>query len=268
MEQLQQQVELLAKRAGGTWGITIEDFDKETVWSMNKEESFYAASVIKLPIMAATYAKAEWDKLALGEYMIIEREDIVGGAGVLQHMSPGTEISIYDLLMLMIIQSDNTATNMIIDLVGTDEIQRTIEELGMGNSSFYNKLMTVPVDPPGRNMITAADIALLLKKFVKGQYLSSYACEQMIEIMKKQQIRNGLSAYLPPISTNLIGVRPEWEVASKTGNVTGIQHDVGIFYVGNRTISVTVLSRDCDRLIALDTIANMGKSVYDYMKQS
>src|SRR5699024_11050352 len=99
------------------------------------------------------------------------------------------------LLMLMNIQSDNTATNILIDIVGVDQIQQTMKDIGMDQSSFFIKLMTAPVDPPGRNMITAADINLLLKKIVKGDYISSYACEQMIHILKKQQIRSGLPAY-------------------------------------------------------------------------
>lgn len=266
IKHLKQQIKEFTEKAGGTWGIVIEDMDKDLSWGINDHELFYAASVIKVPIMAATYALADQGEINLSDLVILEREDLVGGSGVLQHLSPGMEISIYDLLMLMIIQSDNSATNILIDIVGVPQIQQTIKDLGMSKSTFFTKLMTVPVNPPGRNMITAADMNLHYKKLLKGDYISSYACEQMIHILKRQQIRTGLPAYLPTSDSDVIGTRPEWEVAHKTGNVTGIQHDGGIFYVKDRTVIVTVLSKGCDRFTALDTAAKIGKSVYHYMK--
>lgn len=268
MDQLKQQLERHIKEAGGTWAIALEDLDRQEVWAINGEEPFYAASVIKLPIMAAVFAMADQGKLALGECLTLKREDLVGGAGVLQHMTPGTRLPVYDLVTLMIIQSDNTATNMLIDLVGTDQIQQTMQELDMVNSQFYNKVMTVPVNLIGRNMITASDVSGLLKRFANGQSTSLHACEKMIAIMKKQQLRNGFAAHLPKMDSDIVGVSPKWEIASKSGSVPGIQHDSGIFYVGSRTMIVTVLSKDCDSLIAQAALAKMGKAIYGYLKSS
>lgn len=268
MDQLSQRLEQLVEEARGTWGIVIEDIDHQKSWSMNGDESFYAASVIKLPIMAAVFAVAERGELRLGDYLTLKREDIVGGSGVLQHLSPGIKLPIQDLLTLMIIQSDNTATNILIDLVGVEQIQQTMLDLGMSHSSFHTKLMTVPVNTSGRNKIAASDISNLLKTFVTGKFVSLYACEQMIDIMKKQQVRNGLPAFLPDQDSDIVGVKPEWEVANKSGWVTGIHHDVGIFYVGNRTMIVTAFSRDCDTLVAPITLAKMGQEVFSYMKGS
>lgn len=265
MKQLKLKIEQHTADAGGIWGIVLEDLDREEVWSLNERESFYAASVIKLPIMATVFDLAEQGELMLGETVTLQREDQVGGAGVLQHMTPGTNLSVYDLLTLMIIQSDNTATNMLIDFVGMEHIRKTMDDLGMKNSVFHHKLMIVPVHFIERNKITAADISGLLKKFATGQCTSLHACEQMIKIMKKQQLQNGFSIYLPKMDSTLVGINPMWQLASKSGSVTGIQHDVGIFFVGNRTMTLTALSRGCESLGAQKALAKMGEAVYSYM---
>lgn len=265
MEKLEQNIEHLVEEAGGTWAVVLEDLDRKETWNMNGDETFTAASVIKLPIMASVFASADQGRLRLGDCLTLKREDLVSGSGILQYLSPGIKLPIYDLLTLMIIQSDNTATNILIDLVGVEKIQQTMQELGMRDSVFYNKLMTVPVETPGRNRITASDISSVLKRFATGRFVSLYACEQMIDILKKQQIRNGLPAYLPDDDSDIVGVNPEWEVAGKSGWVPGIHHDSGIFYVGNRTIIVTALSRDCGTFKAPETLGKIGQEVYSYM---
>lgn len=266
MEELKQDIEQLVGEAGGTWAVVLEDLDHKETWRMNENQPFVAASVIKLPIMAAIFAAAAQGELKLGDPLTLKREDLVGGSGVLQHLTPGIKLPIYDLLTLMIIQSDNTATNIMIDLVGIRKVQETMQELGMTDSVFYNKLMTVPVETPARNHITASDISAVLKKFATGQFVSLYACEQMIDILKKQQVQNGLPAYLPDEDSDLVGVNPQWEVASKSGWVPGIHHDAGIFYVGNRTMIVTALSKDCGTHKAPETLGKIGQRVFSYMK--
>lgn len=268
MEKLKQDIELLVEEAGGTWAVVLEDLDHQETWRLNADESFIAASVIKLPIMAAVFAAAAQGELRLGNCLTLKREDQVAGSGILQHLSPGMKLSVYDLLTLMIIQSDNTATNILIDRVGIEKVQETMQELGMADSVFYNKLMIVPVATPAKNTITASDISGVLKTFATGQFVSLYACEQMIEILKKQQVQNGLPAYLPDEDSDLVGVSPEWEVASKSGWVSGIHHDAGIFYVGNRTMIVTALSKDCDPFKAPETLGKIGQKVFSYMKRS
>src|SRR5699024_4673832 len=104
---------------------------------------FTAASVIKVPIMAAAFNAFENRAFAFSDEMELQREDRVGGSGVLQYMAPGTKLSIFDVMTLMIIQSDNTATNMMIDLLGMEMIQRTIDALNLSNTVIRNKLMIV-----------------------------------------------------------------------------------------------------------------------------
>ncbi|WP_231633047.1 serine hydrolase [Numidum massiliense] len=266
MEQLKQTLEQLMEKAGGMWALVVDDLDRQTQWAHNEEELFYAASVIKIPIMAAVFAAAARGNLRLSDRVTLMREDIVGGAGVLQHMTPGIQLPIVDLLTLMIIQSDNTATNVLIDAVGKPFIRETMRELGMSRSEFHHKLMIVPAKTKGYNVITAADMSCLLARLAHGKFLSRHACEQMIAILKKQQFRDCLPAHLPEHNPPYISVLPTWELAHKTGWVTGIRHDVGIFYVGNRCMTVALLSRDVDDFVARQTMAAVGRHIYEYLR--
>jgi len=267
LHRLKQKVERLLDEAEGNWAIVFEDLDKDELWEINGNHLFYAASIIKLPIMATAFSLADQGKIKLSDMIVVQKPDMVGGSGVLQHLTPGITLSLYNLLMLMIIQSDNTATNIVIEQVGKQQIQETMKELGMVHSTFYNTLMTVPVKIEGKNRITACDVSLFLRRIATGKFSSCYACEQMVQMMKRQQIHY-LSATLPENRGKYIGVQPEWMMASKTGHVTGSYHDVGILYVGNRTVTISVLSEESSREIALSTISEIGEAVYCYVSDS
>lgn len=267
MENLINEIQALMKNSGGTFGIYLEDLDKNETWTWNENEVFNAASIIKVPIMAAVFSAFNEGMFKLSDTIVLKRDDLVGGSGVLQHLTPGISLTIYDYLTLMIIQSDNTATNVLIDLVGVEKIQEIMVEIGMKNSCFYNKLMTVPVKTKGRNMITAVDMGIMLKKLTSGLIISHYACEQMIDIMKKQQFRDCLPDKFPDNDSDIIGTTLEWEFANKTGWVTRIRHDIGVLYVGGRTMNIVVLSKDVEDRVAKETIALIGECIFNYLKQ-
>ncbi|MFC4618777.1 serine hydrolase [Camelliibacillus cellulosilyticus] len=268
MDQLKQQVNDFIREAGGTWGISLIDLDHDQSWAMNGDERFTAASVIKVPIMAAVFAGAHRGDFRLTDLIELKRDDQVDGSGVLQHMTPGIKLPIYDYIYLMIIQSDNTATNILIDLVGVEAVQSAMRELGMTKSVFYNKLCIVPVKTPARNALTASDVGECLKRLAKAEYVSLYACEQMISMMKDQQYRDCLPSNLPEEDSEIVGTKADWEVANKTGWVSGIQHDAAIFYVGNRTMVVVTLSKGCQPQTARAAMGKIGRAVYEYLKNT
>jgi beta-lactamase class A len=261
-KRLAQHLEQWKREAVGSWGVWIEDLTSAETWTWNETELFYAASIIKVPIMVAVYKQAFAGRLALADEITLTAEEQVGGAGVLQHLSPGIRLSVQDLTTLMIIQSDNTATNILIDLLGTEIIRETLSELGMKQSSFYNKLMIVPAASEGLNMITAADIAQCYRKLARGKAVSHHASRQMVEILKKQQLRDCFPAFLPNNQDDIVGSLPKWELAHKTGTVTRTLHDTGILYVGSHAILMVALSRDCDYHQAQPQISLLAQLVH------
>lgn len=263
MHNVFQKIDKLTEQVGGVWGITIKHIQTGETWEKNSKIRFPAASVIKVPIMVALFAAWQKGQLQLCEQIVLRKEDQVGGSGVLQHMTPGTSLTIYDYITLMMIQSDNTATNILIDVVGVAAIQQLMKEMGLNDSSFYNKLMTIPVEREGNNEITAADMMNMLDLIVNGKVISYDACERMLAIMKKQQITDCLPARLPVQSDAIIGERPHWEFAHKTGSITNVLHDVGILYMESHTILLTVLSKDIDQRKSKRVMAEIGSMIYD-----
>lgn len=265
VEELISKVQKLIAPSKGTWGIVLEDLNTGEKWEQNEQELFYAASVIKVPIMAAVFQAVERQQLSLGNLIKLKKEEYVGGSGVLQHLTPGTSLPLSDIILLMIIQSDNTATNLLIDLVGVNNIQQTMKEAGMDYSTFYNKLMLSKPNPLGSNRIAAKDVSILLSKMAKGELVSHEASKQMIDIMKKQQVRDCLPEKLPSPYSDFNNGMSAWEFANKTGWIPGTRHDVGIFFVGNRKLVATVLSEHEDDVLSKRILSQIGNEIYHYL---
>ncbi|GAA4704968.1 serine hydrolase [Brevibacillus fulvus] len=258
MQTLVNEVIELTSQAGGTWGIVLENADTGCRWGTNEQLPFIAESVMKLPIMVAVYALAEQGRLALDEQLAIRREDRVGGSGVLQHLSAGLALPVRDLLTLMIIQSDNTATNLLIERIGPTAIQETMKQLGMTRSRFYRKMMIYPQDVPQVNLLTASDVAGLLSRLANRTILAEKSCTEMVELLKKQQVCNGLPSLLPQDE--------DWQLAHKSGWDTGRMHEAGILYVRGRTIIISVFSEGVEHPQALNTLGRIGAAVYRWAK--
>lgn len=268
MEHLRQRLTDILGKAEGTWGVVVEDLDRGVRFEHGEEEVFIAESVIKVPIMAAVYAAAQQGRFSMDDRIALRREDRVGGSGMVFALSPGLRLTIREWVTLMIIQSDNTATNVLIDLIGKEQIDATMRELGMKSSKYSRKLMIYPADVAENNTITPKDVSRMLGAIATGRVLSHQACEEMIAIMKKQQWRNGLPSMLP--GGQVDGSTPgetDWEIACKSGWDTGRQHDVGVLYAKGRRFSIVALSRNVKAEAALHVLGRLGKEVYEYATQ-
>ncbi|MDY0393387.1 serine hydrolase [Virgibacillus halophilus] len=240
----------------------MKDLQSGDTWENEAELSFYPASMIKLPVMAAIFSRFEDEAIDPEDTIALQQDDIVGGSGVLQYMSPGTEITISDLVMLMIIQSDNTATNILIDLAGMELINELIEEIGMHQSKIHHKLMSDVIGRKAENVTTAKDISIFLEQLYEGRIVSNEASAHMIEIMKKQQIRDSLPGklqYRYPEETI------DWQLAHKTGWVPGYRHDAGIFYVQNRSFIAAVFSKGSDDFTSMTALSAIGLEIFEHL---
>lgn len=183
-----------------------------------------AASVIKTFIMAEAFRQIEAGKLKEDTKITIKKSDCVPPSGVLTFLHEGIEVTILDLITLMIVISDNTATNLLIDLLGMDAVNRTIQEYGFTNTELNRKMYDSEKSAQGiQNYITARETGEFLEKMYRGELVSKKASERMLAILKNQQVNHKIPF--------LIGNRnEELEIAHKTGEDTGITHDVGIVY--------------------------------------
>lgn len=264
LHELAESLLMAIQDAGGRFSIAIHHLESGEEFHHDSDHACYAASVIKVPIMAAVFDEAAQGRLSFVEKLTVRAEDMVTGSGVLQHMTPGIQMYIQDLVILMIIESDNTATNLLVDRLGTETIQQSMRKWGLEATQFHHKLQIIPAVQTGsRNTVTAREMAAFLKRMALGQVVSWNACRKMIEIMKWQKVNNGLPSLLPVLDRP-VGAVPAWELAHKTGYVTGIDHDVGLLYLPGHTFAVAVCVHDVtDRVRVLHTMGRIARILYD-----
>lgn len=236
----------------GKAGAAIE-IDNDCFY-FNHEEVFPSASVIKVPILIEALRQAESANIDVNESIQIRHR--VGGSGVLQALSDQVIVTVKDLMTLMITVSDNTATNMMIDLLGMDAINTTIKNMGMQKTVLQRKMMDFSAIERGLNNLTSpADIVTCLKVMNQGDFLTAKSRKLALEIMHAQQFHDKLSAM---IDTEAIFV------AGKTGSLPQVENDCAIFKWGNKTAYVAVLMDQLeDSYSGRRVISKIGKYLYD-----
>lgn len=185
-----------------------------------------AASVIKIPILVEAFRQARAGLVSMEEAFSIRPEQKMPSCGALTYLHDGLTVTLRDLCVLMIILSDNTATNLLIDRLGMDRINHTLRELGMEKTALRRKLFDAEASAMGiENTITARDMGMLLEKMYQGICVSPAADADMMSILKNQRLNGKIPFYLHGI-----------QIAHKTGEDNGITHDVGIVYAGHPLI--------------------------------
>ncbi len=256
---------VVAEHAGhlarlGHPAIWYEHLGTGRVVQVNGEEAFPAASLIKVAILAEAFRQAGEGRLDLGALHRVDENAKVGGAGILRELHSGLALTLLDLLTLMIIVSDNTATNMVIELAGMAAVNGTARRLGLTQTVLRRKLRSSPgQDRPdgrdvGENTTSAKDMALLLKLLAQGKAISPAADAAMVAMLEAQQVDDRLPLLLPR------GTR----VAHKTGNHRTMRHDAGlVFLPGGGAYVLTVLLKDLsDTVEASLAIARLSRDVY------
>lgn len=240
----------------GVFGIAAWHTGREERILINETEVFPTASVIKVPILVDLYCQRDEGRLSLDETMQLKDEWKVDGSGILKELHVGLELTLLDLATLMIVISDNTATNMIIDRLGTESVNRRMRALGLQSTVLARKMYDFEQAALGKeNLCTPQDIMLLLKLMAEGKISSKSTSMEMLEIMARQQYRDRIPLLLPE------GTR----IANKTGSITGVAHDVGVVYTSGGPYILCVMSKGiADKIAADRAIAEVSKVIYDH----
>lgn len=190
----------------------------------NEEKQMLAASVIKLAVLVECFNQINKGIISKDEIFITKEKDKVPSCGALNYMRENLKVTLEDLYVLMIILSDNYATNMLINKLGIENINKTIKEIGLKNTilnrkMFENEKAVLRLE----NYISAEDIAYLLEKMYKKELIDKESSEEMISILKNQRLNGKIPFFLQNIN-------PKVHIAHKTGEDTNITHDVGIVF--------------------------------------
>jgi beta-lactamase class A len=219
----------------GVAGVYVRDIEGDFGYGIRPDEEFFTASTIKLPVMVAVYRKVDEGELSFSQMIEIKEEDWAAGAGWLQWERAGTKQTVGDLLLLMMTQSDNVATNALVRTVGgADHVNEVARSLGAQNTLLYQKVSSERAAIPQLdNRSTPRDMAAMLQKIADGEAASEKSCGYMIDLMDLNELDWWLDAGLP---ANVYA-------ANKAGWLYEVYDDVGIVKAGDRPYVVAIMSK-------------------------
>ena len=216
----------------------------ETV-AINADEPVQTASVIKLPVMIEAFYQAKAGKLDLTKKLNLTKDEQVPGSGVLAYIQPDVTLSLLDTITLMMIVSDNTATNMTLDQVGIPNVNARIAAMGLKSTYLYKKVFKkaegpMPPDQPkfGLGKTTAREMAEALETIERCDLKDQALCEQMLKIMRGQQEHSMTPRY---IESDPGVPHPEW-VANKIGALDDVRNDVALVMYKDTPILISVFT--------------------------
>lgn len=247
----------LAKAHKGKVTIAVKNLKNGESWYLDGDEEMPTASLIKFPIMLEFYMQVSESKLKLSDPVILRKEDMVGGSGILtEHFSDGATFSVRDAVRLMMVYSDNTATNLVLDKIGIPSTNKRMDAWGCPHTRINAKVFkgsTTSIDKErtkkfGLGSTTAREMVVLLEKVYKNDVVSADVCKEMLGHMKKCEDRTKLKRFLPA----------KIEVAHKTGSVSDAKTDAGILYLPTGPVAVCVLTaQNEDKVFRDDNVANV-----------
>lgn len=241
----------------GVLGLALKDLETGKTLYLNEREVFPQASSIKIAILLETFKQAEEGRLKLEEFITVDEPRKVAGSGVLFHLGrPSLTLSVRDLAVLMIVLSDNTATNLLIDKVGLEAVNKRLDALGLPKTRLRRRMMDLKAAAEGReNVSTPLEMMTLLEKIWKGAALGEPYRRDLLAILA-----------IPKSSPLHDGVPEAIEVAEKPGELEAVRCDSGIVKLPGRpyvlSVMTTYLKRDGDGQAA---IARISKIVYEHL---
>lgn len=249
----------LAMRHRGRVSIVLKDLGTNKTWKHNPDDLFPSASLIKVPIMVAAFQKIHDGQLSLNDRLALRRRHRVGGSGSLKWRPDGTKVTVKDLLYLMINESDNTATALIIETLGLNYVQQQFSKMGLFYTEIYPEGMSIK---GGRvkheNYTTANEMAGLMERIYRGQLVDSYSSRLMLDILKhKKAAASRLAKGLPA----------GWEIAHKTGLLRLACHDSALIFSPDGAYSLTVLTgQNNNYKTAKEFISRLGRVTYRHYR--
>ncbi|HZT81615.1 MAG TPA: serine hydrolase [Gemmataceae bacterium] len=262
----------LAKSHKGKVAIAVKHLGTGESYYLHADEPMPTASLIKLAVMMEVYQQADEGKVRLTDKVTLRQEDKVPGSGILtEHFSDGACFSLRDAVRLMIVYSDNTATNLVLDRIGIASTNRRMQAWGYPNTRIHAKVFrgsTTSVDPArtrkfGLGSTTAREMVGLLEDLETGKHFRPALKQVILGHLKKCDDKDKFTRLLPPGTV----------VAHKTGQVSDARTDAGILYLPGGPVALCVLTCDnADRAWRPDNAGNVfcakvAREVYEYFQK-
>ncbi|HTZ57310.1 MAG TPA: serine hydrolase [Acidobacteriaceae bacterium] len=248
---LDHQIQEAIKGFPGQVSLYAKNLDTGASYSLRADDPVPTASTIKVPIMVELFAEAQERKLDWNQKLELTDEDKVSGSGILTEFSGGDLFPIRDLMHVMIVVSDNTATNMILGRIGGDAVNHRMTELGLKQTAVMRQIMQPKIFPNAKTRlepqgVTAEgrkpgnekwgtgrscprDMVILMEKLYRGELVSKDASQEMLRVMKRQRDLQGVGRDMK----NTV-------VASKSGALDHLRSSVALVYSKNGPVAISI----------------------------
>ncbi|HEX8394253.1 MAG TPA: serine hydrolase [Longimicrobium sp.] len=250
--------------------VAYHDYETRTAWSYRGDEWFHAASTIKVPVLLGVFHAIQRGELSLNARVHVRNRFLSVADGSAFSLEKGRDansdvqaaigktMKVDELAHHMITTSSNLATNLLIEIVGVEQIRDTLKELNLDDGVEFRRGVEDEraYEAGVSNRCTADGMLRVLRAIEERKAFSAKASERMLEILHAQAFRSGIPAGLPE----------DARVAHKTGEISTVAHDAGIVYLPRRKPFALVVLTEWDAQKTSgrsDTIARISRSVYE-----
>lgn len=278
---LEQQLAALAAAHHGRVAVYARQLNTARAVALNADQPVQTASVIKLTILFEAMEQVRAGKAHWDEKITLAKGDAVSGSGVLAFFDAPLTMTLKDVLSMMVMVSDNTATNLAIDRFGVDAVNARIAWMGLKDTHLYKKVMKpatgpMPADQPkfGLGKTTAREMALVMERIGRCRLGAggeapeegdTTICQVALTMLRNQFYRTTIPRYIETLDSSETGSA----IASKTGSLDAVRNDVAIVAGKNGPIVISIFTyQNADQTWTVDNegevnIARMAKAIVD-----
>jgi beta-lactamase class A len=222
----------------GKVSLLAKNLDSGAIYELGGDDRVSTASTIKIAIMVEAFARVNEGKIKWTDDLVMTKEKKAGGSGILNEFSDGLHLTFRDAVTLMMIMSDNTATNLVIDVLTADAVNARMESLGFKETRLMRRVFGGGESQEGKKeeskrfglgRSTPREMVALVEKLERGEVVSPAVSKEMLELMKREQGTNGLW-------------RDDWRLpkATKSGALDALRSNIGIIYHPRGRIAIAI----------------------------
>lgn len=268
-QRLESTIDRVDQELDGVMGVAIEDLNSGQKAFRREDEVFPQASTIKVAVLAELYHQNQQSlqgvpgKAKLTDTYTVQASDLVADSDIMGGLTPGvSRVTNRDLATMVVAVSDNSATNVLIDRVGMDNVNALLDNLGLTHTRLRRKMMDIKAAGEGReNVSTPREMLSLLEQIYGGKVVHKELTGDLIKVLSTHK-ESWIARDLPE------GLR----VADKTGELEGVRNDCGIVLVSNRPyilcVMTTYLSKERDGEEAITRLSTTAYSMFDRMARA
>ena len=217
----------------GVMGVAIEDLKTGDQFFLHENEVFAQASSIKIAVLANLYLQTQQGKLKLTDLYTVQASDLVPDSDIMNGLTPGvTRVTLRDLATMMVAVSDNSATNVLIDRVGMENVNAMLDSLGLAHTRLRRKMMDLEAAKHGReNISTPREMMTLLESIYREKLFNKESTTDFFKVLSTNK-----DSWIPR------DLPADVKTANKPGALEGVRNDSGIVFVEGRPYVICVMT--------------------------